>query len=278
MSQNLKTQIEHLPILPNSLALWGLGQMGLVIKGPEAILYIDPCLTDVVREQFGEFWARGYPPPILPEHATHVSYYLITHEHLDHLDPTTIGPITKASPNVHFVTTGWCKGLLMDLDIADDRLMFPPALQASTLPGTTCRVTPVPCAHYEKEFDDHKGYRWLGFIIEWNGVTIYHSGDTLVYPGYIEMMKSLPAADIAMIAMNGRDYFREQIGIFGSLLPMEGAAIAKELGWDVVIPGHNDLFPNNTIPFGHIIEAFQTVVPRQKLKILQPGELYYYIK
>lgn len=278
MTQNLKTQIEQTPILPNSLAIWGLGQMGVAIKGTEGVIYIDPCLTDVVREQFGEFWGRGYPPPILPEHATHISYYFISHEHLDHLDPKTVGPIAKASPNAKFVTTGWCKDLLSDLDIADDRVIFPPALQSTTLPGTTCRVTPVPSAHYEKEYDEQKGYRWLGFIIEWNGVTFYHGGDTLVYPGYIEMLKGLPTADIAMIALNGRDYFREQVGVLGNFLPIEGAHLAKELGWDVVIPGHNDLYSNNAIPFSHIIEAFETVNPRQKLKILQPGELYYYVK
>ncbi|MBI5928502.1 MAG: MBL fold metallo-hydrolase [Chloroflexi bacterium] len=278
MTQQLKTQIEQTPILPNSLAIWGLGQMGVAIKGPEGVLYIDACLTDVVREEFGEFWVRGYPPPILPEAASHVSYYLISHEHLDHLDPKTIGPISKASPKAKFVTTGWCKDLLADLDIADDRTIFPPILQPTVLPGTTCRVTPVPAAHYGKDFDEQKGYRWLGFIIEWNGVVFYHGGDTLVYPGYIEMLKGLPRADVAMIALNGRDYFRELVGVLGNFMPMEAAHLAQELGWDVVIPGHNDLFPNNAIPFGHIIEAFENVTPRQKLKILQPGELYYYVK
>ena len=40
----LLAQMNNLTILPNSLAIWGLGQMGIAIKGPDAIHYIDPCL------------------------------------------------------------------------------------------------------------------------------------------------------------------------------------------------------------------------------------------
>jgi L-ascorbate 6-phosphate lactonase len=275
---NLATQIEQTVVMPNSLAIWGLGQMGIAIKGPEAVLYIDACLTDVVREQFGDFWVRGYPPPILPEQATHVNYYFISHEHLDHFDPLTIGPIAQVSPNAKFVTTRWCQALLADLDITYDRMIFPEALKSILLPGTTARITTIPAAHYEKEYDDEKGYRWLGFLIEWNGVTFYHGGDTLIYPGYVETMMSLPTADVAMIALNGRDYFREKLGVSGNFLPIEGAHLAKDLGWDVVIPGHNDLFPNNAIPFGQIVDALLTVNSQQKFKFLQPGELFYYVK
>jgi len=46
----------------------------------------------------------------------------------------------------------------------------------------------------------------------------------------------------------------------------------------VLIPGHNDLYPNNTIPMGEITAALATIAPRQKYKFLQPGELYYYVK
>ena len=34
--------------------------MGVAIKTPDAVLYIDLCLSDVVREQLGDFWTRGY--------------------------------------------------------------------------------------------------------------------------------------------------------------------------------------------------------------------------
>ncbi|MBZ0287281.1 MAG: MBL fold metallo-hydrolase [Anaerolineae bacterium] len=277
--KDLITHIQTTPIIPNSLGIWGLGQLGMAIKGPDGVIYIDPCLSDVVRNQFGDFWVRAYDPPLLPEDVTNADFCFISHEHLDHLDPETVGPLAKASPQSRFVTTAWCRDLLNDLDIGDDRHIFPEALQSTTLPRTSLRVTVVPSAHYEKEYDEAKGYRWIGFLIEWNGVTLYHAGDTIIYPGYIDILQSLPRPDVVVLPVNGRDWYRDvQIGATGNLLPYEAAWLCKEFGWDTFIPAHNDLYPGNRIPNEHIFEAFDRVAPRQKVKQLQPGELYYYVK
>ncbi len=270
------TQMQAIPVIPNSLAIWGLGQMGVAIKGPDAMLYIDPCLSDVVRERSGEWWARAYDPPLRPKDITNADYYLISHEHADHFDPLTVGPAASASPQATFVSTGWCLDLFATLGIGLERVMTPNALEPVALPGTSITLTVVPSAHYEKEYDAQKGYRWIGFLMEWNGVTFYHAGDTIIYPGYIETLQRLPRPDVVMLPVNGRDTYRETEGdATGNLLPVEAARLAHDLGWDVLIPGHNDLYPNNTIPNEHIVQA---LAPRQKAKFLQPGELYYYVK
>lgn len=277
--QALIAQMQTLSILPNSLAIWGLGQLGVAIKGPDGVIYIDPCLSDVVRERAGDWWKRAYDPPLLPEAVANASYYLSSHEHLDHLDPLTIGPAAKASPNAKFVVTGWSLGIMADLDIADERVIVPPALEPVTLPGTSIRLTAVPSAHYDKEHDAEKGYRWLGYLIEWNGVTFYHSGDTIIYPGYVETLRALPRPDVAILPVNGRDWYREsEVGAIGNLLPAEAVRLARDLGWDTLIFGHNDLYPNNAIPNAHLVDAVERIAPRLKFRLLQPGELLYYVK
>ena len=88
----LPEQLRTTQILPGSLAIWSLGQMGVAIKGPDALIVIDPCLSDIVRESFGDWWARAYPPPLQAQELGDVDYFLISHEHLDHLDPATLAP------------------------------------------------------------------------------------------------------------------------------------------------------------------------------------------
>jgi L-ascorbate metabolism protein UlaG (beta-lactamase superfamily) len=273
-------QMSRVSILPNSLAIWGLGQMGVAIKGPDGIIYIDPCLTNVVFDTFhDERWVRGYPSPLAPEDMTNASYVLCSHEHLDHLDPQTVGGAAVASPGAKFLVTGWSLDMLNAADIAAERAVVPQVGETMTLPGTSLKLTVIPAAHYDKEYDEAKGYRWFGFILEWNGVVFYHGGDTIIFPGYIDLLRGLPKTDVAMLAMNGRDWFREErMNAVGNLLPEEGVQLAAELGWDVLIPGHNDLFPNNAIPMANIAGAFEKFGPRQKYKFLQPGELYYYVK
>src|SRR5512145_1261521 len=189
----LVAQIRNTPVIPHSLAIWGLGQMGLIVKAPDAVIYIDPYLSDSVfdatRDQYGAAFQRAFPPPLKPEEATNADYILCTHEHMDHLDVQTIGPMAQASPNAKIITTGWGVELLTGLGIAAERIIVPEALQPLALPGTSIRLTAVPSAHYEKEFAPQKGYRYLGFLIEWNGVVLYHAGDTVIYPGYLETLR-----------------------------------------------------------------------------------------
>ncbi len=251
--------------------------MGVVIKGPDALIVIDPCLSDVVRESFGDWWARAYPPPLQAQELGDVDYFLISHEHLDHLDPATLAPAAQAAPQAQFIAPGWCREPLTQLGVAAERIVVPRSLQALQLGSMQLRA--VPGAHYEKEYDEQLGYRWFGFLIEWNGVTFYHAGDTIIYPGYIETLKQLPTPDVAMLPVNGRDWYREtEAAAVGNLMPVEAARLARDLGWDTLIPGHNDLYPNNAIPQSEIITALAAVNPRQKVKQLQPGELLYYVK
>jgi L-ascorbate 6-phosphate lactonase len=274
---DLMQQIERTPLIPNSMAFWGFGQMGIGIKTPQTMLYIDLCLSDVLL-QFSDIWARAYPPPVQPEQITNADYYLISHEHADHLDPLTIAPILRQSPRTRFIAPGWCKAQLLELGVNPANLIIPKALEPMKLPDSDVTLTAIPSAHYAKEYDDEKGYRWLGYLIEANGVTFYHAGDTIIYEDYIATLKRLPTPDVAMLPMNGRDYFRELKEAIGNFHPIEAARLASDLGWDMLIVGHNDLYPFNRLPYSSVIQALETATPRQKYKVLQPAELYYYVK
>ena len=54
--------------------------------------------------------------------------------------------------------------------------------------------------------------------------------------------------------------------------------LAKELGVDTLIVGHNDMYANNAIPYSEIVAALDQFSPSQKYKILRVGELFYYLK
>jgi L-ascorbate metabolism protein UlaG (beta-lactamase superfamily) len=261
-----------------ALAMWGLGQMGVALKGSsDQAVYIDPYLTGTLRTPAStEFGVREFPPPLQPGEITNASLVLCSHEHGDHTDPATLGPMASASPEARFVITGWSHPLLDKAGIAPERRIVPTVLQPMQFGDM--RLTALPSAHYDVEDDAAKGHRWLGFLIEWNGVTFYHSGDTIIYPGYLETMKALPQADVAMVPVNGRDAYRDSYHWTGNLLPLEAAWLSQQLGWDMLIAGHNDLFIWNTIGAGELPDALRRLNPRQKMHVLQPGELYLYVK
>jgi len=94
-------RIDALEVGGRSLAFWGLGQVGVAIKGPTGVLYVDPYLTDSDGE--GGTLPRTYPPPIAPYEITNASAVLLTHAHIDHTDPDTVLPLSEASPEARFV-------------------------------------------------------------------------------------------------------------------------------------------------------------------------------
>ncbi len=115
-------------------------------------------------------------------------------------------------------------------------------------------------------------------MIEWNGVTLYHSGDTVMYAGYVETLRALPKPDVALLPINGRDWFREQQQLVGNFHPVEAVQLTELMGWELLIPLHNDLFAGNSVSWTQFAAAVERFAPRQRFKRLQPGELLYYVK
>jgi L-ascorbate 6-phosphate lactonase len=274
-------QMNHLTVQPNCLAVWGMGQMGVAVKGSDGrIIYIDPVLTNVVAIKIpsvADKFTRAFPAPLKPEEVNNADFVFCSHEHLDHTDPLTLGPLAKVSPQAKFITTGWAGSLLDEAGIELNRRIVPKHGEPLDLDGL--RVSIIPAAHDEMEFDAVKGYRFFSIQLEWGGVRLFHSGDTRVTTEYLTRLHTLPAADIALVSANGRDEYRKSLDVLGNLHPAEAVWLAKEMGWDMVIGGHNDLFEWNTIGAGSLAEAVHKYNPRQKYRCqLQPGELLYYVK
>jgi len=69
----------------------------------------------------------------------------------------------------------------------------------------------------------------VGFVVDLNGVRLYHAGDTTIYPGMVERLQPLDI-DVALIPINGRDWFREQRQIIGNCDHREAADLGNVIG------------------------------------------------
>lgn len=275
--QALIQQIQHLVVPPGSLALWGLGQSGFVIKGGSTIVCIDPYLTNSIEERptATGLFERAFPPPLLPEDIAFADIIFCTHEHGDHTDLPTVVPMSKASPQAPFVGPTNSRDMMVDAGIPAERIFVPAVGQAHTIGNV--RFTATPAAHYGLDYDEQHGYRWLGFVIELNGVTLYHSGDSILFDGLIEAVKQ-HTLDIACLPVNGRDWWREQKDIIGNFNMDEAVQLVNVIQPDVFIPMHNDMFAQNRVNPGILADYIDRHAPRQKYHWIQPGELYFYVK
>jgi L-ascorbate 6-phosphate lactonase len=139
------------------------------------------------------------------------------------------------------------------------------------------KITALPSSHTELEYDPERGYPYLGYVIEWNDVTVYHAGDTVVYDGLIETLSAWDI-DIAFVPINGRDYFRTQRGIVGNADLRETAELTETLDIGLIVPTHYDLIEGNTVDPGHFVGHLYGLNPMRPQKLLRPGELLYFVK
>jgi L-ascorbate metabolism protein UlaG (beta-lactamase superfamily) len=272
LQTSIAPQIRALVVPQGHLAVWALGQQGYILKGGDRVVVIDPYLSNYV-EEVGNI-ARQVPIPVDPAELDMVDLVLATHAHADHCDPRTLGPLLKASPSARLMTSYKGRDTLSEYGFDMARIQVPPVGRGVEV-GNVLSVTAIPSAHYTQEPDSEGKPAYLGFIIALNGVTLYHCGDSVIYPGLLDELK-MYGIDIACLPINGRDWFREQQDLVGNMDYREAAELAAAAGVKVLLPGHNDMFAGNRINPAYLLDYLQANHPRQRFHFLQAGELYYY--
>lgn len=249
-----------------AVALWWLGQHSFVLKGRGAALAFDLYLSDYPGGA-----PRAYPPLLRPEELASLDLVFCTHDHIDHLDPWTLGPVAAASPGALFVMPESAVPLVKDV-LPAERVVGTRADRPLTVRGT--EVRPIPAAHPTLECPEH-GYRRQGYILGLDGVTVCHTGDTHMYDGLLERLKE-QRVDLLLAPINGADYFRTRRDIIGNLSVREAADLAAGAGVRMLIPAHWDLFPMNAENPGHLFEYLARAHPEQPCHYMARGERFVY--
>lgn len=263
-------RVAAVPVVEDALAFWGLGRVGVTIKGPEGILYVGAYLTGSDGE--GNAPGRVFPPPVCPEEVTNADAVLLTH---DHTDPDTVLPIAKVSPQVRLVCPLTRQNTLAEAGLNEGRLSVPEVGEPMEVAGTS--VTAVPSARTGLDRDPGRGRPYLGLVLEWKGVTVHQAGDSMVHCGLFEALGGR-RVDGAFVPIVGREFFRAREGIVGGTDLREAAHLAEELPFGVVAPTHYDLLPSNGADPGWFVSYLYRLNPERRHKLLRPNGLRYFVK
>jgi len=206
-------------------ALWPLGQAGYYIKACGVSVMVDPYLSDSVGK-VAPLFARLYPVPVDPAEIR-ADLFIVTHDHLDHLDPETIEAYAhKASTK--FVAPRRAARKLKSLGIPADNVVTVDHGDTAEVCGV--EVPGVFALGTEPAVPDTTGYL-LRFP---NGKTVYHSSDS----AYCRLLlDSCPRADVLLVCINGKD---------GNLGVSDAVELAKAVNPDYAIPNHYDMMALNS--------------------------------
>lgn len=229
------------------LHLWWMGQSGFLVAWNGRCVLLDPYLSDSLTRKYAATdkpHVRMTGRVVAPERLDFVDVVTSTHNHTDHLDPETLRALARVNPGLVLVCPMANRGEALERSgLPGDRVI---GLDAAVPPTSSSvagfEFTAVPAAHETLERDEAGRHRFLGWIVRAGPWTMYHSGDTVLYPGMVERLRSF-RVDIALLPINGRGPERR---VSGNLWGREAAQVASALGARWVIPCHFDLFTFNT--------------------------------
>ena len=251
--------------------LWWLGQSGFLLQWQGVHVLLDPYLSDSLTRKYSQTdkpHVRMTELVIDPVRLSMADIATSTHNHTDHLDAETLRPILAANPSLKLVIAEANRAFVAD------RLKLDPSTPIGLDDGTSVeisgiRFSGIASAHETVERDDRCRAKYLGYVLQFGGWTIFHSGDTVRYEGMAERLRHFKV-DVALLPINGRAPERR---VPGNLFGHEAAQLAKDIAARLVIPCHFEMFEfNNASPDEFIHECRRLGQP---FRVLRCGEQWH---
>ena len=246
--------------------LWWLGQSGFLVQHAGRHLLFDPYLSDSLTRKYAGTdtpHVRMTERVVAPERLDFIDVATSTHNHTDHLDAHTLGPLLEANPGLTLVVPAANRAFAADrLGVAPNRLTGLTA--GASIEAAGFRLHGVPAAHEALERDEEGRHTFMGYVAQFGPHTVYHSGDTVRFDGQVEALAPFDI-DVALLPINGRDHPAP-----GNLDGKAAAQLAKDIGAGLAVPCHFEMFEFNTAP----PDAFEAVAERigQPYRTLRAGE------
>jgi L-ascorbate metabolism protein UlaG (beta-lactamase superfamily) len=266
----LITEMDSLMGDKQNFHLWWLGQSGYLLQWKGKRILIDPYLSDSLTKKYADTekpHTRMSELVIKPELLKNISVVTSSHNHTDHLDAETLIPVLKNNPGITFIIPEANRAFVAERVKCEKD--FPVGLndkKSVTVDGFT--FYGIPAKHNEIERDEKGNCKYMGYVIEFGGNKIYHSGDTIWFDEMENIVKPF-LVDVAILPVNGNDPLRK---VAGNLNCKEAAELGKAIAAKCVIPCHYDMFTFNTADVNDF--ARQAGEVNVKYRILKGGERF----
>jgi L-ascorbate metabolism protein UlaG (beta-lactamase superfamily) len=221
-------------------ALW-IGHSTVLLQMDDKMIITDPFLTETI----GELGRRVVEPGIDIKNIPPCDVILISHSHFDHLSYGSLTMLEEKSSKTALVFPEDLENYLPDYNMKLFRMKnnngYEYGYKGETKTVNGIKVTSVLARHWGGRYG-FDGYLWgdkafTGYIIEYNGMTVYFAGDT----GYdSENFKKIGEdfnIDLALIPI-GPCADCNQCGTPNHVFPVDAVYIFNDLNPKWMLPIH----------------------------------------
>ena len=213
-------------VRPGEICITWIGHASFLIQMEETNVLIDPNWSmwlSVIK--------RLKRPGLNIDHLPSIDFVLVTHAHFDHLNRRSLRRVASGQPIV--VPTG-VGSLVHDLGFNVVHELG----QWEQIEIGSLKISLTPCHHWGARMlaDQYRGFG--GFVLEANGRSIFHCGDSAYFPGFAEIGKRFDI-EIALLPIGAYDApSRREV----HMNPEEAVQAFLELGAEKLVPMHYGTF------------------------------------
>lgn len=236
------------------LGMLFLGQAGFLFTTGQGVLCVDPYLSNCVEKLVGpqarRMWWNSFETQQLAPDAV-----LITHDHLDHLDPETLPVFEQVSPPKVYFGPESAMAHLRSLRFRTSALYR--LNRGDEVEWGGMRIKAVFAKHTPDS---------IGAVLRIPGLSVYITGDTCLTDELVN--EDTAGCDVLIACANGIDE---------NLSPQEAVRLSERLGTKLLIPMHYGLIPSSTVSPAAMQAALQgtramELCPEQCLLIRRSGD------
>lgn len=267
-TKGVKDRVAH-PIRPDvGLSVLWIGHASVLIQIHDRVFLTDPVFTRTV----GMLAKRAIEPGLDQSSITQLDYTLISHIHMDHF---SYGSLSRLPKNGELLIPFGAAAYTPEFGFAETREMKP----WEVMEEDGVRITAVPVKHFSGRygFDAswHPDRGYTGYVIQYNGVTVFFGGDTAYDPQLFKEIGRKFRIDVALLPISPiepRSFMRRVHAD-----PSQAVQIFEDLGAKIMIPIHYKTFfqglePDPLYPQRLLQEVIEKKGYQDRIKMLDIGE------
>ncbi len=240
------------------------GQQGVMIYNDDIRIGIDLFLSDED--------GRLLENVVNVEDLSDIDILFGTHDHLDHIDREMWKEAAKLHEKLVFCAPKFFeKTLPGELGIDAKRFIFVDEGTDAEYKGI--RIEALPAAHEFLDESPEGLHPYLMYVLTIDGRKICHMGDTCLYEGALQKLRSFGRFDVMFLPINGRDAKRYSSDCIGNMTFQEAADTAGILRPILAVPGHYDMFAHNSENPREFLDYVKVKYPGQDVRICEVGEV-----